>query len=113
MAPRATRTTRKPRQLETRRRREPIPARNAQVAHHRNGISGAPFYVITAEFAVDGSWQPFVAVRFDDVGRCAILQRDLLAKGEIAFGENSWRYEDFSPAIENLIDLEAHSGEDR
>lgn len=69
------------------------------IAYHRNGISGAPFYVLT--FCDDNG--PMVAVCFgtsDDCAtpreiRTAVLNRDMLAQGEIGFGTNSWRGDDY------------------
>ena len=67
-------------------------------AYHRNGISGEPF--ITGLFTdEDGSTKMFV-----DFGemRFAVLQVDKLAKGDIAFGSNSWRGDWYAEEIRQL-----------
>lgn len=65
---------------------------------HRNGISGEPFIagLFTDE---DGSTKMFV-----DFGemRFAVLQVDKLAKGDIAFGSNSWRGDWYAAKIREL-----------
>jgi|ERR1039458_8490105 hypothetical protein len=77
------------------------------IAHHRNGVCGEPFYVVTFR---DKECGTMVATLFptyseDDNGhetyspngRCAVLNIDKLTEGDIAFGSNSWRgdhYED-------------------
>lgn len=67
-------------------------------SHHRNGVCGAPFY--TGLFQdEDESIKMFV-----DFGgeRFAVLQVDLLSKGDVAFGSNSWRGDRYSDKIRSL-----------
>lgn len=60
------------------------------IDYHRNGIGGAPFDVVLFEDrGEEGSRK--VAVLFDDLGHCAVLDVAKLAAGDIAFGSNSWR----------------------
>jgi hypothetical protein len=69
-------------------------------AYHRNGISGDPF--ITGLFTgQNGNTMLFV-----DFGesRFAVLQVDLLAKGDIEFGSNSWRGDNYAEEIRSLYD---------
>lgn len=67
---------------------------------HRNGVNGEPF--ITGLFTdEDGHTKMFV-----DFGemRFAVLQVDKLAKGDIAFGSNSWRGDLYVNEIRSLYD---------
>lgn len=69
-------------------------------SHHRNGLCGAPFNVFlfrdedkTVKLAVD-----FGGDRF------AVLDVLKLAKGDIAFGSNSWRGDAYASDIRKLAD---------
>lgn len=75
-----------------------------QVAHHRNGISGAPFIVILFRADTDRDRNvPFVATLFDEVGQCAVLRRDHAIE-DVAFGAgNSWRGEHYEPQLRVAI----------
>jgi hypothetical protein len=44
-----------------------------------------------------------VAILFDDPGYCAVLDLSLLAAGDIAFGSNFWRGDDYEPALRDAI----------
>lgn len=57
------------------------------IAHHRNGVRGTPFDVLL--FRERGS--SMIGIVFDEPDYCAVLNVDLLAAGDIAFGSNSWR----------------------
>ena len=64
------------------------------IAHHRNGICGEPFYVLT--FTESGRNMIATVFYHPEWGeppepRVAVFDRDLLANGEIGFGLNSWR----------------------
>ena len=73
-----------------------------QIAHHRNGIDGAPFYVCT--FTYDRA--PMVAVVFDEPGHVAVLERAMTMAGLIGFAQgNSWRGDVFEPALRDAIAL--------
>src|SRR5690348_949630 len=64
------------------------------VARHRNGCSGNPFYVVRFREGRD----VMLGVVFDEQGNVAVFNEKLLGEGVIAWGENSWRgddYEDF------------------
>lgn len=76
-----------------------------EVAHHRNGVSGVPFYVIKFRDVTPGEpHHEMVGVLFDrdeyeeDVKKncfanpyCAVLDTDLLTKGVVTFAINSFR----------------------
>jgi len=71
-----------------------------KVAHHRNGVGGQPFWVVLFK---DGK-RNMMAVAFEDQPESiAVLDTDLLAQGNIKFGENSWRHETYAAAIQDAI----------
>ncbi len=77
------------------------------MAHHRNGICGAPFHVVLFEDSgPEGSRK--VGIVFDEQHHCAVLDIAKLAAGTIAFGSNSFRGDNFEPhlraAISNSIE---------
>ena len=65
------------------------------IAHHRNGVCGAPFAVIL----------------FEHDGQCAVLDIDKLAQGDIAFGSNSWRGDHFEPSLRKAIRISSTPSE--
>ena len=69
-----------------------------EIAYHRNGICGNGFHVVNflAKFKGNGNSQSnMVAILFEESGSCAVLDVDLLAKGDAKFGSNSWRGDHF------------------
>lgn len=70
-----------------------------EVASHRNGIAGAPFYAVTFR---DGRLN-LVAAVFSEPGHVAVLDRDLVARGVIEFGINSWRGDVYEGALRAAI----------
>jgi len=89
-----------------------------EIAYHRNGISGEPFYVVsfTDPDAIDempGAGGKMVAVVFDmdEVDdaptftnpRTAVFDRELLGAGVIAFAENSWRGDHYDAELRAAI----------
>jgi hypothetical protein len=70
------------------------------VDYHRNGVSGEPF--ITGLFT-DEEGHTKMFVDFGEM-RFAVLQVDKLAKGDIAFGSNSWRGDLYVNEIRSLYD---------
>jgi hypothetical protein len=71
-------------------------------AHHRNGVAGAPFNVVL--FKVHRERGVKVGIVFDEPAHCAVLDVTLLAAGDIAFGSNSWRGDDYEPELRRAID---------
>jgi hypothetical protein len=69
------------------------------VAHHRNGIGGAPFAAVL--FDHEGSRK--VAVLFEAPDHCAVLDVSKLANGDIAFGSNSWRGDVFEEPLRRYL----------
>jgi hypothetical protein len=72
-------------------------------ASHRNGISGARFDVVLFKDKGRKATRK-VAILFDDPGYCAVLDVALLAAGDIAFGSNSWRGDDYEPHLRKAIE---------
>ena len=71
-----------------------------QLAYHRNGICGTPFWVAIIE---DEDGRDKVVIRFPGECRCAALDIDLLEERKIAFGENSWRGDHYVDDIDAAI----------
>jgi hypothetical protein len=77
------------------------------IARHRNGVAGQPFEVIL--FNERGSRASRkLGILFDEPHYCAVLDIDLLAAGDIAFGSNSWRGDDYEPYLRQAV--AAHDG---
>lgn len=76
-----------------------------EVAHHRNGVSGEPFYVITFRWTDDGDEpRPMVAILFEKSRHCAVLDREQTRQGNIAMaGGNSWRGDHFERAMRAAV----------
>ena len=68
------------------------------LAHHRNGIGGAPFDVFLFEDPKSKGGQK-LGILFEAESHCAVLDIALLAAGDIAFGSNSWRGDTFEPHL--------------
>jgi hypothetical protein len=72
------------------------------IAHHRNGICGAPFAVVLFEDSgPEGSRK--VAILFDGQYHCAVLDVAKLAAGDIAFMSNSWRGDQYEPSLRKAV----------
>lgn len=71
------------------------------VAHHRNGVIGAPFDVVLFDERAPGNRK--VGILFGQEAHCAVLDVDLLAAGDIAFGSNSWRGDDYEPPLRRAV----------
>jgi len=87
-----------------------------EIAHHRNGVSGESFDVIKFVCPENGN---MIGIVFDLNwihdhktqtarqqtwnGRVAVLNRDLLAEGNIRFGENSWRGDHYEQDLRDAI----------
>ena len=68
------------------------------LAHHRNGVGGAPFDVFLLEDS-DSKGRRKVAILFEAESHCAVLDVAKLAEGDIAFGSNSWRGDNYEPHL--------------
>jgi hypothetical protein len=70
--------------------------------YHRNGISGAPFHVVLFDDTGDENTRK-VAVLFDAPQHCAVLDVSKLARGNIAFGQNSYRGDAFDAVLRKAL----------
>lgn len=68
--------------------------------YHRNGVGGNGFHVV---LFTDTEGRRMLATVFQDDGDISVLDRDLLAAGNIRFGENSWRYENYAGELRALV----------
>jgi len=71
-------------------------------AHHRNGVAGASFDIAIFKERNRAASRK-LAILFDEPGHCAVLDIGLLAAGDIAFGSNSWRGDDYEPYLRAAI----------
>ena len=72
------------------------------IAHHRNGVAGAPFDVaLFKERGREGSRK--VAIVFDEPSHTAVLDIAKLTQGDIKFGSNSWRGDEYEPFLRDAI----------
>ncbi len=78
-------------------------------AFHRNGICGAPFDVVLFRDGGRASDRK-LAVLFERAHHCAVLDVAKLAAGDIAFGSNSWRGDQYEPYLRQAIQA-FHPGE--
>ena len=72
------------------------------IAHHRNGVCGAPFAVVPFE-DVGPEGHRKVGIVFDEPHHVAVLDVARLAAGDIAFGSNSWRGDKYEPHLRKAI----------
>ena len=77
-----------------------------QIEYHRNGVCGVPFHVVIAK----EQGRNMLIVRFDkkadkraDGVLCAAFDLDLLSKGDIRFGQNSWRGDWYAIEVDKAI----------
>jgi len=80
--------------------------------HHRNGVGGAPFWVVLFGWRDDdGKDRNMVSIVWDEQGGCAVLDADETAGGNVAFAEgNSWRGDHFEPVLKQYL-KERHDAE--
>jgi len=80
-------------------RNENLVTKVIDIQYHRNGIAGAGFHVILFK----SGKQNMMGVVFEDVGYCAVFDTDMLNAGNIKFGSNSWRGDNYEPELRNAI----------
>jgi hypothetical protein len=71
-----------------------------KVSYHRNGISGAPFHVVLFH---DPDAGPMVGIIFDSPYHVAVLNTDKLSRGDVTFGSNSWRGDQYEKSLRQAI----------
>lgn len=75
------------------------------IARHRNGVGGAPFHAVLFEDdGPEGSRK--VAIVFGEPHHVAVPDVARLAAGDIAFGSNSWRGDEYEPHLRRAINLD-------
>jgi hypothetical protein len=72
------------------------------IARHRNGVAGTPFDVVLFRERGRGGDRK-VAILFPAPCCCAVLDVVKLAAGDIAFGSNSWRGDEYEPHLRDAI----------
>jgi hypothetical protein len=81
-----------------------------RIAYHRNGVGGEGFYVLAfrgTDRDDKGLKRDMVGVVFPEPGHVAVFDRDMLATGEIGFGVNSWRGDQYEPELRAALGTEA------
>jgi hypothetical protein len=76
-------------------------------AHHRNGVHGASFDLVLFEDR-NPERSRKIGILFEQPRHCAVLDVAKLAQGDIAFGSNSWRGDEYERHLRNAIDSESH-----
>lgn len=75
-----------------------------QAEFHRNGCSGNGFQAILFDWDERGKIQRMLGVLFDEPGSCAVMRTEPLSKDDgVTFGENSYRGDNFEPALRKLV----------
>lgn len=72
------------------------------IAHHRNGIDGAPFDIVLFDDEGPEAGRK-VGIVFDEPHHVAVLDVAKLAAGDIAFGSNSHRGDRYEPHLRAAI----------
>ena len=71
------------------------------IDYHRNGVSGMPFYAV---LFTDPDVGRMVASVFEGSDSfCAVYRIASLASGDIEFGSNSWRGDEYEDLLRPLI----------
>jgi len=70
------------------------------IQHHRNGVSGAPFHVLLFRDPDEGR---MLGIVFQQQYHVAVFNLDKLALGNIAFGVNPWRGDQYEPHLRKAI----------
>ena len=82
------------------------------IQYHRNGISGEPFYAINFDEKEFGNMIAIVFPKYNEKKdqyenefnpKVAVFQSKLLGQGNINFGENSFRGDNFSDELIQAI----------
>lgn len=81
------------------------------VDRHRNGICGKPFNVVV--FKSNDSPHRKVGIVFDEPEHVAVFDLDLFAAGNIKFGENSWRGDQYEGLLRMAIKIDGIQKEKR
>lgn len=95
------------------------PIQIEEIAYHRNGISGAGFFVvkfidtdvpkpktrlIDKMNQIEGAEGRMIGIVFDEPYHVAVFDRGLLAQDVIAFGRNSFRGDYYEDALRKAVE---------
>jgi len=81
------------------------------IAHHRNGICGDPFWVVLFRYKDGDDEHRLVGIVFSAANRVAVLDADQTAAGHIAFGQgNSWRGDEFEDWLRAQVAAQRDAG---
>lgn len=72
-------------------------------AHHRNGVHAASFDLVLFEDRGPERSRK-IGILFEQPHHCAVLDVTKLVQGDIAFGSNSWRGDEYEPHLRKAID---------
>jgi hypothetical protein len=73
---------------------------------HRNGICGAPFHVVIFDEGKHPDPEDRgrkVGIVFEQPNHCVVLDIAMLAAGDIEFGSNSWRGDQYEPHLRKAV----------
>lgn len=73
------------------------------ITYHRNGICGASFHAIIFDSTESGTKNRMVGVVFEEPAHVAVFNLNLLSKGDIRFGYNSFRGDRFEDDLRRFI----------
>lgn len=77
-----------------------------EVAYHRNGVSGAPFYAIRFREFIEGKARHFCASVFEEAGYVSVVCLDMIEAHGVDSAWNAWRGDYYEPHLRAAI--EAH-----
>ena len=79
-----------------------------EIAYHRNGIGGCPFWVVRFRYDPDsfGEKENFLSIIGGNKGMCAVIALDRIPARGLAFAANTnrWRGDNFENALRQAID---------
>lgn len=73
------------------------------IAYHRNGISDIGFHAVIFTMREAGKPREMLGIVFPERGAVAVLDTEFVSKGNITFGDNSWRGDWFEPDLRKAI----------
>ena len=79
-----------------------------QIAYHRNGVCGAPFYAVLFTANEDG--KRYLASVFEASAHVSVICLDRIADHGVTFGDNSFRGDHFEDELRPAI--AQHHGEE-
>lgn len=75
----------------------------SSICYHRNGVGGAPFWVIRFTEREGTEARDMLGIVFDEPAHVAVFDFHLLAAGVTAFGLNSWRGDCYESALRQAV----------